>query len=205
MRLTASSHLAARHARVRASLEALSLDALIVTAPTNIRYLTNHTGSAGTVVVTADAIHLLIDFRYQASVQALQASASACPTLRVWTVPDSYDEALLACLTEIAVSTAGFEASHLSVARHDWLLRSAASRGAGIALRPTDRVVEQLRVIKDAGEIALLREAARRLTRVAAAGITAARPGVTERVVAAAIEGAMRDAGYERPAFDTIV
>ena len=205
MRLPASRQLAARHARVRASLEALSLDALIVTAPTNIRYLTNHVGSAGTVVVTADTIHLLVDFRYRASVQALQASASACPTLRVWTVPDSYDEALLACLTEMAVSTVGFEASHLSVARHDWLLRSAASRDAGIALRPTDRVVEQLRVIKDAGEIALLREAARRLTRVAAAGITAARPGVTERAVAAAIEGAMRDAGYERPAFDTIV
>ena len=63
MRLPASRQLAARHARVRASLEALSLDALIVTAPTNIRYLTNHVGSAGTVVVTADTIHLLVDFR----------------------------------------------------------------------------------------------------------------------------------------------
>src|SRR5688572_517308 len=109
MRLALSTDLAARHARVRAALEALSLDALIVTAPTNIRYLTNHSGSAGTAVVTADAIHLLVDFRYDAAVQALQTSASACPALRVWPVPASYDEALLACLAEIAVSTAGFE------------------------------------------------------------------------------------------------
>ena len=190
---------------MRASLEALSLDAVIVTAPTNIRYLTNHTGSAGTVVLTADAIHLLVDFRYQASVQGLQTSASACPTLRIWTVPDSYDEALLACLTEMAVSTVGFEAGHLSVARHDWIARSAASRGAEIALRATERVVEQLRIIKDAWEIVLLRDAARRLTTVAAAAITAARPGVTERAVGAVIEGALREAGYERLAFDTIV
>src|SRR5688572_6009395 len=99
MRLPTSADLAARHVRIRASLEALSLDALIVTNLTNIRYLTNHTGTAGTVVVTADAVHLLIDFRYDAAVQALQASASACPGLRIWPVPASYDEALLACVS----------------------------------------------------------------------------------------------------------
>ena len=205
MRLAQSADLAARHARVRASLEALSLDALIVTTPSNIRYLTNHAGSAGTAVVTADAIHLLVDFRYDAAVQALQASASACPALRVWTVPGSYDEALLACLAEIVVSTAGFEAAHLSVARHDWMLRTAAARGLEIAFRATDRVIEQFRMLKDAGEVDLLRDAARRLTHVASAAVAAARPGATERAVAGAIEAAIRDSGYERLAFDTIV
>jgi Xaa-Pro aminopeptidase len=205
MRLPSSADLAARHVRVRASLETVSLDALIVTTPTNIRYLTNHTGTAGTVVVTADAVHLLIDFRYEAAVQALQASAAACPALRVWPVPASYDEALLACLSEIAVSTVGFEAGHLTVARHDWLVRSAAVKGAQIAFRATERAVEQLRMIKDATEVAMLREAARRLTRIAQTAITAVRPGVTERTVAGALEAAMRDAGYERLAFDTIV
>ncbi len=37
------------------------------------------------------------------------------------------------------------------------------------------------------------------------AAVSAVRPGLTERVVAVAIEAAMRDAGYERLAFDTIV
>jgi Xaa-Pro aminopeptidase len=205
MPLPASRDLAARHSRVRASLDALSLDALIVTTPTNIRYLTSHAGSAGTAVVTADAVHLLIDFRYDAAVQELQASPSACPALRVWAVPGSYDEALLACLTEIAVSSAGFEAGHLTVARHEWMTRSAAARGAGIAFRPTERVIEQLRIVKDAGEIAILRDAARRLTRVAEIAVDAVRPGVTERAVAAVIEAGIREAGYERLAFDTIV
>src|SRR5688500_4434509 len=169
MRLPTTADLAARHARVRASLEALSLDALIVTAPTNIRYLTNHTGSAGTVVLTADAIHLLVDFRYQASVQGLQTSASACPTLRIWTVPDSSEAAVRPRRTELPASGGGVEAGHRPVARPDRIARSAPSPGAQIAWRPTERVVDQPPTITDAWEIALWRDAARRLTTVAAA------------------------------------
>jgi Xaa-Pro aminopeptidase len=60
-------------------------------------------------------------------------------------------------------------------------------------------------VVKDAAEIEVLREAARRLDEVAQAAFGAARAGVRERKVAAVLEAAMRDAGYERPAFDTIV
>jgi Xaa-Pro aminopeptidase len=205
MALATSSDLHGRHATVRRAIETLNLDALIVTAPANIRYLTNHAGSAGTLVATADALHLLVDFRYQEAVRLLQASAAACPTLKVWPVPASYDEALVNCLAEIAVSTVGFEAGHLTVARHEWLVRTAAARRAAVTFRPTERVVEQARVVKDAGEIAALREAARRLTPVASAALDMVRPGVAERAVAGRIEAAIREAGFERPAFDTIV
>ena len=205
MAAATSSQLDVRHAAIRRALETLGLDALIVTAPANIRYLTNHAGSAGTLVVAAGAIHLLVDFRYHESVRQLQASASACPTLRMWPVPASYDEALLECLAETGVTTVGFEAAHLTVARHEWLVRTAAARRVAVTLRPTERVVEQARVIKDDGEVAILREAARRLTPVARAAFDMVRPGTTERVVAARIESAIREAGFERPAFDTIV
>jgi Xaa-Pro aminopeptidase len=205
MPLATSSDLGARHAVVRRTLETLNLDALIVTAPANIRYLTNHAGSAGTLLAAAGAMHLLVDFRYQESVRLLQASAAACPTLKVWPVPASYDEALLNCLVETGVSAAGFEAGHLTVARHEWLLRTAAARRLGLTLRPTERVVEQARIIKDGGEVATLREAARRLTPVARAAFEMVRAGTTERAVAARIEAAIREAGFERPSFDTIV
>ena len=59
MPLPESPALARRHARIRQTLESLSLDALVVTAPTNIRYLTNHTGTAGIAVMTREAVHLL--------------------------------------------------------------------------------------------------------------------------------------------------
>lgn len=205
MPIPTTSDLAARHGRVRPSLDALSIEALVVTAAANIRYLTSHAGSAGVLVLTKDALHLLVDFRYREAVERLQASPEACPGLQVRDVPASYDEALLSCLQEIGATTAGFEAADVTVARHDWWQRHVQARQIGLTFRPTERVVEQARLIKDARETATLREAAQRLDEVVRTAFGAARAGASERHVAAAVEAALREAGYERPAFDTIV
>jgi len=201
-----SDVLSARHRTVRARLTGLGLDALVVTTPTNIRYLSNHAGTAGTLVITHSDVHLLIDFRYQESVRATQASDAACPGLRTWPVPASYDEALIDMLaSQGSPVKVGIEAAHLTVARKEWLERTSIARGLAITWTSTERVVEQPRLVKDAIEIANLRDAASRLTAVAETAFRAVRPGVTEREVAAAIEVALRSAGYERPAFETIV
>jgi Xaa-Pro aminopeptidase len=201
-----SEILAARHRLVRARLATLGLDGLLVTNPTNIRYLSNHAGSAGTLVLTVTGVHLLIDFRYQESVRAIQASAAACPGLQVWPVPASYDEALIDLLAGPDMpAKLGIEAAHLTVARKEWLERTATSRGLAVSWTSTERVVEQFRLVKDASEVATLREAAARLAQVAESAFRSIRAGVTERDVAAAIETAARTAGYERLAFDTIV
>jgi Xaa-Pro aminopeptidase len=204
--LASSDALAARHGLVRSRLATLGLDGLVVTSPTNIRYLSNHAGTAGTLVVTHTAIHLLIDFRYQESVRTTQASAAACPGLRIWNVPASYDEALVDMLSGADMpAKLGIEAAHLTVARKEWLERTTASRGMALSWNSTERVVEQFRQVKDPSEIATLRNSAARLSEVADAAFRSIRPGLTERDVAAAIEMAMRRAGYERQAFDTIV
>jgi Xaa-Pro aminopeptidase len=203
--LPGSDVLAARHVRVRRALEALGLDALIVTTPANMRYLANHVGTAGTLLVTPGDLHLLIDFRYKEAVRTLQESPAACPGLQVCDVPDSYDEALVSAAMRLGTRDIGIEASHLTVARQEWLMRTWKSRGAAITLRSTERVVEQFRLIKDVVEVMTMRRAAEGLTAVANEAFGAVRVGVSERDVAAVIEGALRGAGYERPAFDTIV
>ncbi|HEY3160567.1 MAG TPA: Xaa-Pro peptidase family protein [Vicinamibacterales bacterium] len=205
MALPSTAALARRHARIRESLDTLSLDALIVTPATNIRYLSNHAGTAGILVITRDAVHLLVDFRYHEAVRALQQSPSACPQLRTWEVPASYEEALIGCLAEIGVTTVGFEAAHVTVARYEWWRETIAGRRLDITLRSTERLVEQARMIKDASEIATLRDAAARLGEVVPVVLAAVRAGATERSIAAVIEAALREAGYERTAFDTIV
>ena len=190
---------------MRAALEAHGLDALVVTTPANIRYLANHVGTAGTLVVTKEAVHLLVDFRYQESVRFAQGSVAACPSLRTWPVPASYDEALVSTLVELGIRTAGIEAGHLTVARHEWLLSTLVARGVGITLRSTERLIERLRLVKDPFEVMSLRQAAERLSGVATEAFAAVAAGRTERDVAGVIEEALREAGYERPAFDTIV
>ena len=206
MALPGSDTLTARHRATRIRLTALDLEGLVVTNPTSIRYLSNHVGSAGTLVITHSDVHLLIDFRYQESVRSLQASDAACPGLRTWPVPASYDEALIDMLSEQGMpAKLGIEAAHLTVARKEWLERTTVSRGLALSWKSTERVIEQSRLVKDASEVATLRDAAARLTFVAEKAFQAVRPGATEREVAAAIEMALRSAGYERPAFDTIV
>ena len=205
MTLPPSTVLALRHRRLRESLDALNLDALIVTNATNIRYLANHVGSAGLLVATREAMHLALDFRYRESVRLLQESASACPGLRVWEVPASYDEALIQCLDDVGVSVVGFEAAHLTVARHNWWRDTVRGRSLEIEFRSTERVIEQSRMVKDDFEVSRLREGAARLSHVAEATFIATRAGMTERALAAVLENAMREAGFERLAFDTIV
>ncbi len=203
--LPGSDLLAARHARVRSALESRGLDALIVTTPNNIRYLSNHVGSAGTLIITPAAIQLLADFRYKEAVRSRQDSPYACPGLQIYDVPDSYDEALVSATMTSSARVIGIEAGHLTVARLEWLTRTWQSRGAGIGVRSTERLIERLRAVKDESEVAILREAARRLTDVAGSAVESVREGVTEREVAAVVEAALRRAGYERPALDTIV
>jgi Xaa-Pro aminopeptidase len=200
-----SCYVAARHAAVRARFDELAIDALVVTHPPNIFYLSNHAGSAGLLVLARDAVHLLADFRYSESVARLQASPHACPGLRAWPVPSSYDEALISTLTALALARVGFESAYVSVARHDWLQRTIASRVLPVTLTPHEGVVEQPRVVKDAYELQAIRAAASCLTEIAEQGIAAVREGVTEREVAAVLESAMRRTGFERIAFDTIV
>ena len=152
MGLPATDVLEARHTRIRRSLTALGVDALVVTAFPNIRYLSNHVGSAGVLVLTRDDAHLLVDFRYEAAVKALQDSSAACPALRIWPVPASYDEALLGCLVEIGVISVGIEAAHLTVARYEWLQAQAGARNTGLTFHSTSRLVEEARMVKDAVE-----------------------------------------------------
>jgi len=203
--LPGSDVLAARHARTRSALEAKGLEALIVTTPANIRYLANHIGTAGTLIITLTDIQLLVDFRYKEAVRARQDSPAACPGLRLYDVSDSYDEALVSATMASPARVIGIEAGHLTVARQEWLMRTWQSRSAGVTLRSTKRFIERFRAVKDAAEVRVLRDAAQRLTAVAGTAIESVRSGIAEREVAAVIETALRRAGYERPAFDTIV
>src|SRR5438309_882417 len=90
-------------------------------------------------------------------------------------------------------------------ARHQAVRRTLAARPAAAEWIAPERCVERARVRKDPYEIAPLREAARRLSAVAAAVPGEIRRGLTERDVALAIDRRVRLAGFERPAFDTIV
>jgi len=205
MLLPSTDLLSARLARLREALAARDLSALVVTAAPNIRYLSNHVGSAGILVVAPSGNHLVVDGRYTEAVRARQETAAACPALTVHDVPASYDAALVEVLAGLGVATVGFEAAHVSVARHDWWRRTLAGRTPPIELQQTEGLVERARAVKDASEIDALRRAARGLTPVAKGVLKVLRAGMQEREVAGLIEQEIRAAGFERVSFEPIV
>jgi Xaa-Pro aminopeptidase len=200
-----------RHRLIRDHLSARSLDALVVTALPNILYLTNFTGSTAIAVVTPARIHFLTDFRYVTAIADSVGTAHQCPNLELVTVEGSYDASLAALLAALnaqgpgSAMRIGFEAAHLTVSRHTWLGDALARHNSPHALVATEGIVEHARVRKDDYEIATLREAARRLSGVAEQVIADVRVGQSEREVAIAIEQRLRQAGFSKPAFDTIV
>src|SRR5215470_5666907 len=198
--------LSARHLAVRTAAADRSLDALVVTALPNVLYLTNFTGSAGIVVVTAGHLYFLTDFRYITAVNDAHGTAWECPGLELVQVEGSYDATLAGLLASLPLTRVGFEAANLTVSRYDWLRRTLP-RGetSGPELVPTEGLVEAARIKKDAYEIATLREGARRLSAVARALPAEVQAGRTEVEVASAIDARIRTAGFAKPAFDTIV
>jgi Xaa-Pro aminopeptidase len=193
-----------RHAQLRAVMAAQQVDVLLVTSLPNILYLTNFNGTAAIAIVEHDAVRLLTDSRYVTVVSERQASSAACPDMVLEQVTGSYDASVVELLARRPRSV-GFEAQHLTVSRFDWLTRSLAQAGAGPTLTPTESLVERLRVIKDEHELSALDEAGRRLSFVATEAFAAVKAGRTERAVAADIDHSLRSAGFERPAFETIV
>jgi Xaa-Pro aminopeptidase len=198
--------LSARHRTIRDALGSRSLDALVVTSLPNILYLTNFTGSTAIVVLTLERLHFITDFRYVTVMADAAGTPWQCPDLELVKVDGAYDATLADLLTSFGGKRVGFEAAHLTVSRLDWLSRTLNTGSARAPeLVATEAIVETARVVKDAFEITTLREAARRLSAVARSLPEEIRPGRSEREVSRAVESHLYEAGFTKPAFETIV
>jgi Xaa-Pro aminopeptidase len=202
VRLAPRDTLAARHAKLRHAVVAADLDGLIVTHLPNIFYLTNFLGTAGIAVAMRDRLYLILDFRYASAARTMWDTPYGCPDAEIISVDRTYDETLVALIRNLQPKRLGIEGNNVSINRANQLMHSVGS-AAGIV--STDSVVERLRIIKDAHEIDMLRQAARLLSPVAADIIRDAKPGMTEQELAAKIDWRIKTAGFERCSFETIV
>ncbi len=202
---------ASRLDRVRAHMRAADVDALVVTHLPNVQYLTGFAGSAGALVLLPRSSLLAVDFRYVTAATAVTASSDGL--IAVSTFDSSYDEALIQILLRERSERVGIEAAYLPVSRFNAISAGLAARSplpvapaeSAPILIPTERLVERARIIKDAAEVATLREAGRRLARLGREVPALVQEGRTEESIAGEIEKKLRQAGFSRPAFETIV
>ena len=188
-----------RRANLRDRLGDAGLDAILVTDLVNVRYLSGFSGSNAALLVFADddmRTLLATDGRY-----CTQAARQA-PDLRV-VIERACGPHLAGLAAAEGVGRLGFESHVVTVDGFDALVRAAG----GTELVRASGMVEALREVKDAGEVALLRLACEAadaaLTDLVAGG--GLRPGRTERQVGRELESLMLDHGADGISFETIV
>jgi len=191
---------AERLQRLRESLERSELDALLVSALPNIRYLSGFTGSNGLVLVTANEAVLLTDFRYAAQVKLEVSDA-----VRVVIEQSSLWARLWSELkARKQIEVLAFESAHTT---HQDAARFVDATGEGSAWRwrPALNLVEVLRESKDESELAHIRSAVAIAEQALAKTLPRVKAGMSELEVAGLLELEMRLGGSERTAFETIV
>jgi Xaa-Pro aminopeptidase len=183
-----------RLAALREALERHRLDALLVSRPADVAYLSGFEG-AGLLLCIRTRQHLITDGRFET-----QAPREA-PDFHLVLTKSGYNEAIAKTIRRSRAKRVGFEADHLTVGQYE----DIRSRVGGTRLVSTRQIVGALRQVKDAGEIAALRRsvaisdrAFRRIRRFV-------RPGRTERQISVELQRLLQAEGADRMAFEPIV
>jgi Xaa-Pro aminopeptidase len=183
------------NARITKQLPELKLDALIVSALPNIRYLCGFTGSNGLLVLSAEGATLFTDPRY--SIRAAGESSA-----KVEIVKGSLFAAALKLIAKKRWKRLGFEANRIPYGNYAELEKDLPSKAS---LHPVNGLVEHQRMVKTDEEVSWIRESVLTNSRAFDSAVRQLKPSMTEMDLAAELEYQMRRNGAEKPAFDTIV
>jgi len=187
----------ARREKVRETLKADEIEALLVSAPTNVSYLTGFSGDSSVLAVGRKRDLIISDGRFTTQLQ------QECPGLEASIrVPGQEMNAAIAQVVRaMGWRRMGLEATSWTIADYEALKAALpAETLAGVGGR-----VESLRQIKDEGEIEAIREAIRCAERAFAMLRAGLRDGESEKDVADSLEGYLRRCGATAASFPPIV
>ncbi|MFD0695016.1 M24 family metallopeptidase [Paenibacillus sp. GCM10027628] len=181
--------------RLRKVMQQQDLPALLITNAYNRTYVSGFTGSSGYILITMDRALLLTDFRYmtQAPQQAKHFEIVEHKPKMIESVKD--------LLGQQGITKLGFEQANLTYA--DYLRYQDGL--SGIEFVPTSRLVEQIRIIKDDGELQIMQEAADLADATFSHILSFLKPGAVEKEIALEIEMFIRKNGGTSTSFETIV
>ena len=188
---------ALRRERLARCLDAEQIDAVLVSHPVNVTYLTGFTGDSSFLVLTRGQTILVSDGRYAEQI------AEECPGLETYIRPPGQPPLAAAAQTieRLGSRAVGFESGHVTVAEferlHDLL--------KAVDLKPGPDRVEKMRAVKDASELAQIREAIVMAEKAFAMFRSMLRPSDPEKELHDAMERYIRRAGGKCSAFPPIV
>jgi Xaa-Pro aminopeptidase len=176
---------------LRRRMAAEDLDHILITEPSQVRYLAGFTGSNALLLVGPQRAEFLTDPRYRTQAK------SEVKVARVSVVSgDLLDQLPTLDVLKDKRRKIGYE-SHLISERRAQKLRSVLPLALWVGF---DDLVAPLSQVKDPSEIAHIQEAARIADRGLVCVMSLIKPGIRERDIAAELEYQMLMAGSERAA-----
>lgn len=191
------SRFISRRKKLVAAIKKEQLPALLVSNPTNVRYLTNFSGDSSYLIIGPSLCILVSDDRFTVQI------GKECPDLDLIlrTVGETINDAVGKVLKKAKISSIGFESTDLTVSQ----FKNLDSKLENCELVEKPSLVESLRKIKDKDEISEIRIAVHQAERAFDLARAGLRPEMTERDVRNQLESGMRSFGAEEAAFETIV
>jgi Xaa-Pro aminopeptidase len=182
--------------RARRAMADKNLPALLITNRDNVGWISGFTGSNGFVLLTPDRVLFATDSRYWT-----QADRE-CGGFEQVRLATSAPEEITEVLASLQTNAVGFESAHLTHRMHQVYREKLPGH---IDFVPTDRLIDDLRLVKDAEEIAHIEVACGIADRAWSHIQSFLKPGAVERDVMLELEWYMRKQERAEVAFDTII
>lgn len=181
---------------LRTRLRERELEGVLISNRENRRYLSDFTGSSGVLVIGIEEAFLVTDFRYW------EQAASESKGFEIYKQGPQLWPSIGELLQKLKWERIGFEAGTLTFEEFQKL---EGVIDPNVSLTPVTDLVEELRRIKEDGEMEIIAQAAA-ITDIAwEKTVTRIGPGVKERDLALEYDYQLRLNGAEGSAFPTIV
>src|SRR6516225_3443781 len=160
-----------RRQAIATGLSERKLDCLLVAFSPNLRYLSGFTGSNGALLIFPDRSILFTDPRYQ-----IQAPQECSCKIRIARGPLVAD--VLAVLKKAGVKRIGYEPARMTCDTFESIKSRLPLRAS---LEPVTGWVEELRMVKSAAELAMIRRSVETSSRAFEQAVARIKAGMRER------------------------
>ncbi len=181
--------------KLRKTIKAKKIQALLVTDQFNVRYLSDFTGTNGQILLTAKKAYFITDFRYLAVAKNILP-----PRLELVNMNDGLIKTIQKLIKKNRLQNIHFEEKNISYLRY-----RIFKKHLKIKFTPSQNLVEYLRMIKSPQEIKLIQKAQQIAEKVFIEVRKKLKIGRTEIEIAQEIERLGRLFGADGTSFPSIV
>ncbi len=173
-----------------------SFQALFISNPTNVYYLTGFTGSRGLILITKRKAYFFTDFRY------LEYARKIVPKeFKVVQIDKKWKKDWPKLLKKLKITSIGFEESYLTVHQRDSLKKISKK----VSFKKSNGIIENIRRIKSEKELRLIKKSQKINEEILSEIKKFIKIGKTEKEIEWFILEKIREKGGDGPSFNPIV